>query len=78
MLTETLNEACDNVKFLSNLDKFLYPLYKGSPQSITDALPSLMSAMKMIHTLSRHYGKWLKSTCCLLIIAVNMKNYVHK
>lgn len=44
------------MKFLSNLEKFLLPLYKGTPQTITDALPSLMSAMKMIHTLSRHYG----------------------
>jgi dynein heavy chain, axonemal len=56
MLTDALNEAADNVKFLSNLDKFLEPLYKGTPAQIADALPSLMSAMKMIHTLSRHYG----------------------
>jgi dynein heavy chain len=56
LLTDALNEAADNVKFLSNLDKFLEPLYKGTPAAIADALPSLMSAMKMIHTLSRHYG----------------------
>jgi len=55
-LNDAMNEAADNVKFLSNFDKFLEPLTKGTPMMVQDALPTLMSAMKMVYTLSRHYG----------------------
>ena len=33
-LTDKLNEAKDNVKYLSTLEKFIEPLYTGSPQQI--------------------------------------------
>ena len=55
-LTDKLNEAKDNVKYLSTLEKFIEPLYNGTPQQIIDTLPSLMNAIKMIHTIARFYN----------------------
>jgi dynein heavy chain len=55
-VTEALNEAKDNVKYLQTLEKFIEPLYDGSPQSIKDTLPALMNSIKMIHTIARYYN----------------------
>jgi len=44
-LTEKLNEAKDNVKYLTTLEKFIDPLYVGTPQQIIDTLPALMNAI---------------------------------
>ena len=55
-LSEALNEASDNVKYLTTLDKFLEPLYSGNPVSIVESLPALMNSIKMIHTIARYYN----------------------
>lgn len=61
-ITDALNEAKDNVRFLDNLRKVIEPLYTDSPSSIADTMPALMNSMKMIHTLSRHYGTETRMT----------------
>jgi dynein heavy chain len=55
-VTEALNEAKDNVKYLQTLEKFIEPLYDGNPESIKDTLPALMNSIKMIHTIARYYN----------------------
>eukprot|EP01138_Halocafeteria_seosinensis_P007479 gb/GECG01007645.1/.p1 GENE.gb/GECG01007645.1/~~gb/GECG01007645.1/.p1 ORF type:complete len:3314 (+),score=514.53 gb/GECG01007645.1/:1-9942(+) len=55
-ITEAANEAKDNVKYLSTLDKFLEPLYSQDPSHIIDALPALMNSIKMIHQIARYFG----------------------
>ncbi len=52
-ITEGANEAKDNVKYLSTLEKFVDPLYVGDPVSIVDTLPALLNSLKMIHTIAR-------------------------
>ena len=55
-VTEALNEAKDNVKYLATLEKFIEPLYEGTPETIKDTLPALMNSIKMIHTIARYYN----------------------
>lgn len=55
-VTESLNEAKDNVKYLTTLEKFIEPLYDGTPETIKDTLPALMNSIKMIHTIARYYN----------------------
>lgn len=55
-ITEAFNEAKDNVKYLTTLEKFIEPLYTGSPTHIIDTLPALLNSVKMIHTIARYYN----------------------
>jgi len=87
-LTDKLNEAKDNVKYLTTLEKFIEPLYNSEPAAIIGTLPALMNAIKMIHTIARFYntpekmtGLFMKITeqmiynCKLYITRGNTKNY---
>ena len=55
-ITESANEAKDNVKYLYTLERFIDPLYTGNSETITDTLPALMNSIKMIHTIARYYN----------------------
>jgi len=71
-LTEKLNEAKDNVKYLTTLEKFIEPLYDGTPEEINDTLPALMNAIKMIHTIARYYNTSNKMTNLFIKITNQM------
>ena len=55
-ITDALNEAKDNVKYLTTLEKYTEPLYTGTPEQIMDALPALMNNVKMMLTIARYYS----------------------
>jgi dynein heavy chain len=55
-ITEAANEAKDNVKYLSTLERFFEPLYGADPGAIIEMLPPLLNAVKMIHTIARYFG----------------------
>ena len=55
-LTDALNEAKDNVKYLSTLDKYITPLYDAPPPGIIESLPGLLNNLRMMHAIARHYA----------------------
>jgi dynein heavy chain len=55
-VSDAANEAKDNVKFLQQLDKSLEPIYHGTPKQIIDSLPTLLSNIKMMHSIARYYN----------------------
>ncbi|CDI82587.1 hypothetical protein EAH_00029220 [Eimeria acervulina] len=58
-ITEAFNEAKDNVKYLTTLERFVDPLYSGTtrtPASILESLSPLMNAITMIYSISRYYN----------------------
>jgi dynein heavy chain len=71
-ITEAFNEAKDNVKYLSTLEKFIEPLYTGRPAQIIDTLPALLNSVKMIHTIARYYNTTERMTKLLAKITNQM------
>jgi len=62
-ITDALNEAKDNVKYLATLEKYTDPLFHGSPEHIIEALPGLMNNVKMMLTIARYYSTRERMTC---------------
>ncbi|KAM4605979.1 LOW QUALITY PROTEIN: dynein axonemal heavy chain 5 [Polymixia lowei] len=55
-ITVVANEAKDNVRYLYTLDHFSGPLEKCTPTSMLEHIPSLMTSIRMIHTISQFYN----------------------
>jgi dynein heavy chain len=55
-ITDSANEAKDNVKYLFTLDKYIEPLYSGKPKQILETLPGLVNNIRMMHTIARYYA----------------------
>lgn len=73
-VTLGLNEAKDNVKYISFLQKYWEPLYKSTPDEIITSLPGLMVAIRNVsktaqifHTASNATALFLKITNQLTI-----------
>ncbi|OHT09327.1 Dynein heavy chain family protein [Tritrichomonas foetus] len=54
-ITESANEAKDNVKFLSSLEKYTEMFYALDPPECEDLIPGLITSVSMVHNISRYY-----------------------
>ena len=73
-ITEAANEAKDNVKYLTTLEKFLDPLYAESPKQIIETIPALMNSIKMIHTIARYFNTTERMTGMFMKISNQLIN----
>lgn len=55
-ITDSANEAKDNVKYLYTLDKFFGPLDKCNPATLLELVPGLINAAQMIYSISTYYN----------------------
>lgn len=56
-ITNGANEAKDNVKYLTTLDKYCQPLYSyNTLDDISAGFPALLTNMKMVCKISRYYN----------------------
>lgn len=55
-----LNEARDNVRFVSSLEKHWDPLYRSPPLEIADSLSNLFQAIRSVYNNSRYYNSSLR------------------
>jgi dynein heavy chain len=78
-LARYYSEAKDNVRFLSTLERhFKNICYGTSFNVVTETLPSMMNALRMIWIISRHYNKDERMVPLMERIAYELSERVSK
>ena len=79
-VTDSANEARDNLKFLYTLERFCDPLYNSNPVLMLKELAGLMNAVRMINSVSRYYNTSERMTSLLVKVTNQMitacKSYI--
>ncbi|CAF0945608.1 unnamed protein product [Adineta steineri] len=73
-ITDAANEAKDNVRYLYTLDKFFSTLDRNNLNKISENIPSLMNAVRMIHSISQYYNSGERMTSLFVKITNQMIN----
>ena len=81
-VTDVLNEVKDNVKYLTTLEKFVEPMYAADPARMIATVPGLISAIRIMHSIARHYNTSEKMTSLFTRITNQMilccRSYLEK
>jgi dynein heavy chain len=78
-LARYYSEAKDNVRFLSTLERhFKNICYGTSFHTVTETIPSMMNALRMIWIISRHYNKDERMVPLMERIAYELSERVSK
>ncbi|KAF4667709.1 Dynein heavy chain 10, axonemal [Perkinsus chesapeaki] len=78
VLHKLLLEAKDNVKFLMTLERHLKKLTNGGMSEITETLPNLLNALRMVWIVSRYYNTDERMEPLLTKIGEQLANRVDK
>ncbi|GAA49452.1 dynein heavy chain 5 axonemal [Clonorchis sinensis] len=71
-ITTAVNEAKDNVKYLSTLDNFFGTFSLANPVKLMEELPILLNAIRMIYSISHYYNSSERVTSLFIKVTNQM------